>query len=182
MRLDLFENPEFSRGASRWQEALWLAVGSLLFSSWLPGSGWRVLLLRWFGARVGCGVVIKPNVRVKFPWRLAVGDYCWIGESVWIDNLAQVSLGNHSCLSQGAYLCTGSHDWTQETFDLVVKPITVRNHAWVGAMARVAPGVVIGEGAVLSLASVALHDLDDWMICSGHPAVAIKKRVIKHDD
>jgi putative colanic acid biosynthesis acetyltransferase WcaF len=82
MRLDLFQNTKFDRGASRWTEATWIAVQAFLFSSWFPGSGWLVRLLRTFGAQVGRGVVIKPHVTVKFPWRLVLGDYVWIGERV----------------------------------------------------------------------------------------------------
>jgi hypothetical protein len=89
---------------------------------------------------VGTGVVIKPHVRVKFPWKLYIGDHSWIGESVWIDNLAQVTIGSNCCISQGAYLCTGSHRWDRDTFDLVTKPIVIEDQCWVGAMARVAPG------------------------------------------
>ena len=154
MRLDLFSNPEFDRGASRWTELLWMFAQAWLLSSWLPGSGWRVRLLRAFGAKIGQGVVIKPHVRVKFPWRLAVGDHVWLGEDVWIDNLDRVEIGAHSCLSQGAYLCTGSHDWTDPTFSLVTRPIVIGQGCWVGAQASLAPGAVMEDGAVLAMASL----------------------------
>ncbi|MBT51987.1 MAG: colanic acid biosynthesis acetyltransferase WcaF [Mameliella sp.] len=150
-RLDLFENPNFDRGASKLTELVWMMVQAWLFGSWLPGSGWRVKLLRAFGARIGRGVVIKPHVTVKFPWRLTLGDHVWIGERVWIDNLAQVTLEDHACLSQGAYLCTGSHDWTDPRFALITKPITVGQGAWVGAQAILALGTVLEEGAVLAM-------------------------------
>lgn len=87
MRLDAYTTGGFDRGAPRWKEALWLAISGLLVASWLPGSGWRKRLLRAFGATIGWDVAIKPGVRIKFPWRLSVGDYSWIGEDVWIDNL-----------------------------------------------------------------------------------------------
>src|SRR5215831_12221797 len=91
--------------------AAWFLVGlPLLRCSVLPSSGLRRWLLRLFGAEIGEGAVIKPGVRVKYPWLLRIGRHCWIGEDCWIDNLAQVSLGSNVCLSQGAYLCTGSHD------------------------------------------------------------------------
>lgn len=153
-RLDLFENPDFDRGASKLKELLWMLLQAWLFSSWLPGSGWRVRLLRGFGARIGTGVVIKPHVTVKFPWKLAVGDHVWIGERVWIDNLAQVTVGDHACLSQGAYLCTGSHDWTDPRFALIARPIRLGTGSWVGARASLAPGTVLEDGAVLAMTAL----------------------------
>jgi putative colanic acid biosynthesis acetyltransferase WcaF len=148
----------------------------MLLSSWVPGAAWRATLLRLFGARIGQEAIFKPGVRVKFPWRLSVGDHCWIGEDVWIDNLAAVSLGNHVCVSQGAYFCTGSHDWGKQSFDLIVKPISVGSHAWVGAKSLVAPGVCVGEGAVLGLGSVATRSLEPWTIYAGNPAVWVRMR------
>ena len=184
MRLNAFDNAGFDRGAARWKEALWLGVSGLLVASWLPGSSWRVAVLRFFGTRLGQGVVVKPGVRVKFPWRLTVGDYCWLGEDVWIDNLAPVTLGRHVCLSQGAYLCTGSHDWAKTAFDLIVKPIVIGDHAWLCAFSRVAPGTVVEEGAVLGFASVGGKVLQGWTVYSGNPAVPVKKRTVaeKHGE
>jgi len=176
MRLDLFRNPSFCRGASKLKELCWICIGGLLVSSYVPGSFWRVALLRLFGASIGRGVVIKPRVLIKFPWRLDVGDHVWIGERVWIDNLAAVSLGGHTCVSQGVYFCTGSHDWTLETFDLVVKPIRVEPHAWLCAMSKVSPGVTVYEGAVLGFGSIATSDLLSWTVYFGCPATPKKPR------
>jgi putative colanic acid biosynthesis acetyltransferase WcaF len=176
MRLDIYSTDDFSRGRPAWLEALWLLVQPLLLSSPFPGSWLRVLLLRLFGARIGCGVTIKPGVRVKFPWRLVVGDHCWIGEHVWLDNLAEIRIGNHCCLSQAAYLCTGSHDWSKASFDLIAKPIVLQDQVWLAARSTIGPGVTVGTGAVLSLGSVAIRDLADWQIHQGTPAVALKPR------
>lgn len=176
MRLDQFSSVGFDRGASRSLEAIWLAANALLLSSWLPGSSWRVLLLRAFGARIGRDVVIKPGVRIKFPWRLQIGDHSWIGEEVWIDNLAQVTIGANACVSQSAYLCTGSHDWTRESFNLIARSITVADHAWVGARAVLSPGAELGTGAVLSMASVGKGKLAPWTIYAGQPATALRAR------
>lgn len=153
-RLDLFESGQFDRGACRVKEMAWLIVQAWLFGSWMPGSQWRVRLLRAFGARIGTGVVVKPHVTVKFPWRLEVGDHVWIGERVWIDNLATVVLSDHACVSQGAYLCTGSHDWSDPRFALVTKPITVGKGAWISAHSRLAPGSVVEDGAILAMGAV----------------------------
>ena len=178
-RLDQYV-PCLDRGRAYWVEVLWIIFQSLSFSSFLPGSRWRILLLRLFGARIGSGVVIKPGVRVKFPWRLTVGDYSWIGEHVWIDNLAQVSIGAHCCISQGAYLCTGSHDWRDPVFSLITQPIQIEDGAWIAAQAIVAPGVNIGMGAVLGLGSVATSNLDAGWIYLGVPAQPVKRREIRN--
>ena len=176
VRLAAFDNAGFSRGRSRLTEALWIAVQWLLVSSWIPGSAHRRWLLRLFGARLGAGVVLKPGVRVKFPWRLTIGDHAWVGEGVWIDNLAPVSIGANCCLSQEAYLCTGSHDWSNQRFGLIARPISIGDCAWIAARAILAPGTTVGEGAVLSLGSVGTHRLDPWTIYCGHPAKAVKIR------
>lgn len=181
MRLDLFANADFDRGAPRWKELAWMAVQALLFASWLPGSGWRRQLLRAFGARIGKGVVIKPRVRVKFPWRLYVGDHSWIGESVWIDNLSDVTVGTHCCLSQGAYLCTGSHDWTDPRFKLVTAPIELGHGCWLGAKASLAPGTQVGPGAVVTIGSVANGRLPAWTVHTGIPAAPKKQRRLRSE-
>jgi len=169
VRLDRFDNRSFKRGRPRLTEALWLLCSVLFVRSGLHGSRLRVWCLRAFGARIGPGVVIKPHVTVKFPWRLTIGAYSWIGESVWIDNLAEVNIGAHCCISQGSYFCTGSHDWSSETFDLITEQITVEDGAWICAKACLGPGVRVGLGAVLGFASVATIDLAAWTIySSGH--------------
>lgn len=178
MRLDRFDNRGFERGRSRAIEALWIFVRALFIDCWLPGSRHRVWFLRRFGAVIGEGVVIKPRVKITFPWKLTVGDHVWLGEGCWIDNLERVTIGSHACLSQRTYLCTGSHNWSSERFDLIVRPIVVKPHAWVCASSMIGPGVTVGEGAVLTLGSVANADLEAWTINQGIPAVEIKKRDI----
>lgn len=176
--LSRYAAPEFDRGRSRIVEGLWMLIQALFVSSWLPGSAHRRLLLRLFGAKIGARVVIKPGVRVKFPWRLRIGDNSWIGECAWIDNLAPVAIDHDCCISQGAYLCTGSHDWSAAGFDLMTRPITLEAGAWVGARATVGPGVTLGRGAVLGLGSTASKDLDPWTVYAGVPAVPVKHRTI----
>ena len=176
MHLDMFNSSNFERGASVFKQAIWFSLNGVLLSSWLPGSSWRRALLRAFGAKIGKGVILKPGIRVKFPWRLSIGDFSWIGEQVFVDNLGYVSIGSHACVSQGAFLCTGSHDWTSNSFDLIVRPITVCDHAWVGAMSLLAPGAILGEGAVLSLGGVGKGELAPWTIYSGNPAKILSPR------
>ena len=136
------------------------------------------MLLRAFGARVGRKVVIKPGVRVKYPWLLEVGDHSWLGEDCWIDNLAAVKIGCNVCISQGAYLCTGNHDWSDPAFGLVVKPITLRDGAWVGARAVIAPGVEIGECGVAAAGSVVTKEIAPYEIHAGNPARFVRRRVV----
>jgi len=176
MHLDRYNNPDFQRGRSWLIEALWRTVEGIFFHSWIPGSVWRVNLLRLFGSNIGHNVVIKPYVRVKFPWKLTVGDFSWIGEEVWIDNLAEVTVGKHCCLSQGANLCTGSHRWDRDTFDLVTRPIHIEDHCWIGAKTQISPGVTCREGSVLTLGSTASSDLEKWHIYTGSPAQSVKQR------
>lgn len=178
MKLALFSSRDFDRGATRAKEAAWLVLSGVLVESWLPGSGWRCWLLRRFGAKIGDRVTIKPRVRVKFPWRLSIEDDVWIGEAAWIDNLGAVSIGHDVCISQGAYLCTGSHDWDKTTFDLIVRPIVVASYAWIGAMARLAPGTCVGEGTIIGMGVMVSGDLAPYHVFSNRKAgmLSVKQR------
>ncbi|MEO0648302.1 MAG: WcaF family extracellular polysaccharide biosynthesis acetyltransferase [Cyanobacteria bacterium J06650_10] len=170
----------YNPGVSFFKQLIWFYAGfPLVTSYWMPFSALKIKVLRLFGASIGKGVRIKPGVRIKFPWRLTVGDDCWLGEQLWIDNLASVVIEHDVCLSQGVYLCTGNHDWSLETFDLRLGAIKIKQSAWVGARAVVCPGVTVGEGAVLTVNSVASKSLEPWMIHSGNPAQPVKTRVIK---
>jgi putative colanic acid biosynthesis acetyltransferase WcaF len=173
------DNAELERGRPLLVEAAWHWFGSpLVRSRMIPWSGVKTRVLRIFGARTGEGVYFKPGVRVKFPWRLSIGDHCWIGEDVWIDNLASVEIGSHVCVSQGAYLCTGNHDWSTRNMRLFRRPITIGDAAWIGAKTVVCPGVTVGVGAVLTAGSVASRDIPAWEIHTGNPAVFVKSRAI----
>ena len=138
-------------------------------------------VLRRFGARIGAGVLIKPSVHVKYPWHLEIGDNAWIGERAWIDNFVSVRIGANAVVSQGAYLCTGNHDWADPGMGLVVKPVTVEEGAWVGAFTRIAPGVTVGREAVVTLGSVLLGDAEPRGIYSGNPAVRVRERIMRDD-
>lgn len=136
-----YQNDFYHPGRGFVVRILWYYLSLMVFESgWFPFNGLKLRLLRLFGAKVGQGVVMHPNVRVKYPWRLTVGDHCWIGREAWIDNLDDVVLESDVCISQGAYLCTGSHDHRSPTFELKTGPITVRHGAWICCRAVVLGG------------------------------------------
>ena len=127
---------------------------------------------------MGVGLVIKPMVRIKNPWRLKIGDYCWIGEGVWIDNIENVEIGNNVCLSQNAILSTGNHDYSKSNFSPRYGKINIQDGVWICANAIVCPGVVCKSHSVLTVSSVATRDLEEMQIYSGNPAVFIRERRI----
>ena len=151
----------------------------LFFKTMLPfPSQIKGAILRLFGAKVGKNVVIKPNVNIKFPWFLSVGNDVWIGENVWIDNLTYVTIKNDVILSQGCYLLTGSHNYKKETFDLKIDAIVLENGVWIGAKAIVSPGVKCQTHSMLTLGSVAVIELAAYGIYQGNPAIKKKERII----
>jgi putative colanic acid biosynthesis acetyltransferase WcaF len=155
--LEKYDNSDFDRGAPAWKEAAWWVVRSLLFAPWCPlPSGWKAAALRLFGAKVGRGVVIRSRVNITFPWRFSCGDHVWIGDEVLVLTLAPVSIGSHVCISQRAFLCTGSHRFRRETFDLVTKPITISDGCWIAAQAFVGPGVALEPGSLVRAGEVRL--------------------------
>ena len=173
------DNSELVRGVPLWFEAMWFFLGMpLLRCSLIPSSSFRCWLLRRFGAKIGCGVHAKPGLRVKFPWYLAVGDYCWLGEDLWIDNLAEVTIDSHCCLSQGVYLCTGNHDWSTPNMKLFRRAIVCERGSWVGAKSIVCPGVTVGLGAVIAAGSVVTKDVPPLEVHGGNPAHYVKARII----
>jgi putative colanic acid biosynthesis acetyltransferase WcaF len=177
MRLDNYTLSTYTPGAPYWKQLLWYFIGSPFSESYyLPFSSIKVLILRAFGAKIGKGARIKTGVRVKFPWRLTVGDYVWIGEDAWIDNLAHVTIESHVCLSQGVYLCTGNHDWNHPDFKLIPSPIHIQESSWIAAKSVIGPGVIVGRGAVLTLAGVTGRSLEPMTIYAGNPAQPIKRR------
>lgn len=174
-----YRQGNYKPGGTRVKRLLWYCINALVFKSYLlPLSGVKCFLLRLFGAQIGKQVVIKPNVNIKYPWKLEIGDHCWIGEEVWIDNLATVILENHVCLSQGSMLLTGNHNYKLSSFDLITSPILIQSGAWIGTKSLVCPGVEIGTHAVLSAMSVANQSLEDYTIYQGNPAIQIRKRII----
>ncbi len=177
--LSNYNNDWYDPGAGFVKRTLWYFTSAIIFkSSFFPIGGLKRFLLKSFGAKVGTGLIIKPSVNIKSPWLLEIGDHCWIGENVWIDNLTTVKIGNNVCLSQGAMLLTGNHNYKKVSFDLIVKPISLEDGVWIGAKAMVTPGVNCKSHSVLAACSVATMDLDSYSIYQGNPAKKTKERII----
>lgn len=171
MRLDLYDNSDFDRGAGRLKEALWVMCKCAFFLNPVPWPSFlRARLLRLFGAQIGHGIVIRSGVNITFPWRLSVGNHVWIGEEVFILNLAPVTLGSHICVSQRAFLCTGSHAWRRETFDLQTRPIVVEDRVWISAQAFIGPGIRIGSDSVICAGTVLMKTIPNNSMARGNPA------------
>ncbi len=179
VQLETYDNSWYQPGGSFAKRALWMLVAQPLFASAWLSSSLRVRLLRAFGGRVGKGVVIKPDVQVKYPWHLELGDHCWIGERVWIDNLTTVRIGANCCVSQGAYFCTGNHDWSEPGFGLMIAPIQLCEGSWAGAKSVLTPGSVLGCYAVAAAGAVITGNVPDFQIHAGNPARFVKTRKIR---
>jgi putative colanic acid biosynthesis acetyltransferase WcaF len=143
--------------------------------------GWRRLLLRLFGARVGRRVNIYPSARIELPWNLDIGDEASIGERVLVYNLGKVSIGPRATVSHNAHLCAGTHDYKDPRLPLLREPIEIGADAWVCASAFVGPGSRVGEGAVVGAASVCNGEVEAWTVVSGNPAVFRKRRELRED-
>jgi putative colanic acid biosynthesis acetyltransferase WcaF len=165
----------FERGASTLKEGAWHLVRALFFQMPLPWpSALRAGLLRMFGATVGKGVVIRSQVNITFPWRFSAGDHVWIGEEVLVLSLARVTIESNCCISQRAFLCTGSHDFSSPAFSLRTKGITIREGSWVAAGAFIGPGVEVGPGSMVTAGSVVTADVGPRVIVRGNPAAVVK--------
>lgn len=158
-RLAGFTGAGYDKGRKPHIQALWLLISGLVVIRWWCPVPLRIAILRSFGARIGSGVLIRHGVRIHWPWKLTVGDDCWIGEGAWILNLEPVTLGHDVCISQDAFLCTGSHDLRSETFEFDNGPITVEDGAWVAARATVLRGCTIGRGAVVGATALVVADV-----------------------
>lgn len=176
-----FENKWFSSGRNIIVVTLWYFVSAIIFQSYFfPFYRLKSVILRLFGASIGKKLVIKPCVLIKYPWNLRIGNNVWIGEKVWIDNLAKVSIGDNCCISQQAYLMTGNHNYKSMKFDLMIGEIYLEDGVWIGAKSIVCLNVRCHSHSILSVGSVAVKDLDAYTIYQGNPAIKIRNRDISH--
>ena len=158
----------------------WSVVRCTLYRiSFRTMHGWRCMLLRLFGAKVGRRVLIHANVRVWAPWNLELGDYVWVGEGANLYSMDKIIVEDYAVVSQGVHLCCGSHDPHSENFQLIAAPIIIRTRAWICTEAFVAPGVEIAEGVVLGARGLASKSIDvPWTIWAGVPArqIGVRRR------
>ena len=171
-----FVGPTFSL-SNRLKRAVWKLTW-LLTARWTPPPfcRWRIFVLRLFGAKVSWRAFVYSSVEIWAPWHLTMDDYGSLGPGVNCYNIAPVRIGKRAVVSQGVYLCTGTHDYRDPEFPLFAKPITVGRRAWVCAGAFVGPGVSVGEGAILAAMGVAFDNLTPWTIYKGNPAHSVSSR------
>lgn len=171
-RVDLtqYDQTWFDPGRPKWFIVLWWLVQGVVFPLTLHAHhAPRRWLLRRFGARVGPGVVIRPSVRVTYPWKVAIGGHSWLGDGVTLYSLERIAIGCHCVISQNSYLCTGSHDPGDPAFGLQVAPVVVENGAWVATDCFVGPGVTIGANAVIGTRSGVFRSQPGGYVCWGTP-------------
>jgi len=158
---------------------LWAWTQPLFRFSPRPLFGWRRLLLRLFGARIGRQAHIYPSAQIYLPWNLTLGEEASIGEWALVYNLGPVSIGDRATISHRAHLCAGTHDYRDPTLPLQRLPIEIGAQAWICADAFVGPGRCVGEGAIVGAAAVVVQDVLPWQIVGGNPARVIKTRVLR---
>ena len=174
-----FDKGAFKVGASFIKMSCWYFVNLVIFRSGLmPFSSILIFSLRLFGAQIGRGVRIKPHIQIKYPWKLVVGDFCWLG-SCNIENLDKVIIGKHVCISQGALILTGNHNYNLVSFNLFTQPVILQDGVWICANSIVCPGVIAKSHAILCVGSVATKDLEAQGVYQGNPAEKISTRDIK---
>ncbi len=179
VNLGAFSTGNFDKGAGELKIIAWYFINALLVrASWNPFMNIKIILLRAFGAKIGRGLVIKNNVTIKFPWKLTIGNNVWLGEQCWIDNLDYVTIGSNVCISQGALLLTGNHDYTNSSMPYRNAPITLEDGVWVGAKVVVCPGVIMRKNSIASVGSVVTKSTEVNGIYQGVPAVVIRKRKV----
>jgi putative colanic acid biosynthesis acetyltransferase WcaF len=176
-RKEGFVGPTFTL-TNRLKRLVWMLVW-LIFAKWTPPPlhRWRIFLLRMFGAQVSWKAYVYSNVEIWAPWNLTIDEYGTLGRGVVCYNIAPVNVGTRAVVSQGAFLCTGTHEYWSPEFPLTAKPISIGRRAWVCANTFVGPGVAVGAGAILSAAGAAFKDLEPWTIYVGNPATRSKSRI-----
>ena len=151
-------------------------MGVVIPANTTTAARWRRWLLRCFGARITAGCRIYSDACIGAPWNLHMADYSTLGRRVVCYSMAPVILGERAVVSQGVHLCTGSHNYQSENFQLFALPIEIGSDAWICAEAFLAPGVSIGDGAVIGARAVVTRDQPPWMVCAGNPCRPLKPR------
>ena len=154
---------------------LWALASPIFRLSPRPFWGWRRLLLRAFGARIGRAVHVFPSARITIPWNLELGDQCAVGDRAILYALGPITVGPRATVSQGAHLCAGTHDITDANRPLLKPPITIGADAWIAADAFIGPNVTIGERTIVGARAVVMKDFPPDTIVVGNPARTIRK-------
>lgn len=172
-----YDQSWYSPGRSKGVILLWWLLQAVIFPLTLHAHhAPRRMLLRWFGAQIGRGVVIRPTARFHYPWKIEIGDYSWIGSGVELYSLGYIRIGSHAVVSQNSYLCAGSHDVRDRAFGLKAEPITIENGVWIASDCFVGPGVTVGANTVVGARSSVFSDLPEGHICLGSPCKPIRPR------
>jgi putative colanic acid biosynthesis acetyltransferase WcaF len=180
--LSTYDNAWYHPGRPIWIRSIWYVLNAVVFNTFLiPFNRPKVMLLRLFGAEVGVGVVVKPRVNIKYPWHLKLGNHVWLGENVWLDSLGSIEIGSSACLSQGVFICTGNHNWSRTSFDLVIESVVVGDGAWIGARSVLLPGVRIGTHVVVVAGTVVKGVIEDYQIWRGNTSEPPVYRKIEAD-
>ena len=162
------------------RRAFWIVFCTLFFR---PFGGplfkrWRVFVLRLWGAKIGNHCAINQSAKIWAPWNMVCGQYTAIGAKVQIYSVDKIIIGDKVTLSQGAYICTASHDIRSINKPLITRSIMIESFAWICADAFVNMGVTIGEGAVVGARAAVFKDVEPWTVVGGNPAKFIKKREV----
>jgi putative colanic acid biosynthesis acetyltransferase WcaF len=173
---DLRRRPSFDR-RHRMIRLLWIIVWTLLFR-WTPKQMrvWRVFLLRRFGATIGYHSDVRGSVRVFYPANLTMGKHSVLADGIDCYNMAPLTIGDFTIVSQRVYLCGGTHDYTIASHPLMVRPVTIGSNVWVAAEAMIAPGCIVPDGCLIGARAMVYGELEPWSIYSGNPGRRIKTR------
>ena len=165
------------------RRAAWNVVQATLFRFSPPKAvRWRRWLLTLFGAKMGPHAGTRATVRIFHPWLFEMGNWSMLGQRVVVYNLGPVRIGEHSVVSQEAYLCAGTHDYTKPNLPLLRPSITIGDGVWVAAQAFLGPGVTIGDNAVIAARAVVVKDVPPGVVAGGNPCKVIKPRPMNDVD
>lgn len=179
--LSRFRLPRGFRGRSAIVVQLWWIVqGSIFRASPQFLYGFRSNLLRIFGAKIGKNVLIRPTAKITYPWKVTIGDNSWVGDNVNLYSLGEIRIGSNTVISQNSYICAGDHDYQDLCFPIRARDVVIGNGCWLATDTYVAPGVVIGDCAVVGARSSVFSNIPEGMVCFGAPCRPIKPRIISN--
>lgn len=154
IKLNSFKNQKIYDERNFLVHIFWFLINNLFFNSFIPFNRIKIKILKVFGAKIGNNLIIKNYIKIKFPWKLVIGDNVWIGEEVWIDNISNVIIEDNCCISQGTYICTASHNFKKETFDLITESIIIGESSWIGAKSIILLGAKVPKNSFVKAGSI----------------------------